>query len=85
MLKRILLVGAVLVVLAFGALSFLAGGPRNVYGLVRYAVPQMRRSELRVGDLAPDVRLIALDGRSTLFLRERIGRRPLVLIFGSYT
>jgi peroxiredoxin len=47
-------------------------------------VPQWHRGDLRVGDTAPDAKLVALDG-STFHLRDRIGRRPLVLVFGSYT
>ncbi len=83
--KRFLLGLGVLLVVAFAVLSWTAGGPQNVYGLVRYALPQMRLGELRVGDPAPDVEVTALDGHSSFSLRERIGRRPLVLIFGSYT
>ena len=74
-----------LVVLVFTGLSFMAGGPRNVYGLVRYALPHMHRGKLHPGDDAPDVRLLALDGTSHFHLRERTGARPLVVIFGSYT
>jgi peroxiredoxin len=40
---------------------------------------------LHVGDDAPDVRLLALDGSKHFHLRERTGSRPLVVIFGSYT
>jgi hypothetical protein len=74
-----------LVVLAFAGLSFMAGSPRDVYGLVRYALPHMRRGRLNPGDDAPDVRLLALDGSNYFHLRERTGARPLVLVFGSYT
>jgi hypothetical protein len=74
-----------LVVLAFTGLSFMAGSPRDVYGLVRYALPHMHRGNLHPGDDAPDVRLLALDGTSRFHLRERTGGRPLVVIFGSYT
>jgi len=72
-------------VVAFAGLSFMAGSPRDVYGLVRYALPHMHRGKLHPGDDAPDVRLLALDGSSHFHLRERTGNRPLVLIFGSYT
>lgn len=74
-----------LVLAAFVGLSLLAGGPRNVYGLVRYALPHMHRGTLRIGDDAPDARLVALDGKTRFELREHVGARPLVLIFGSYT
>ena len=84
-LKWTLITVGGLLVAGFAGLSYLAGGPGNVYGLVRYALPHMHRGNLRVGDAAPDVRMYALDGSTTFHLRERIGARPLVLIFGSYT
>src|SRR5690349_18148679 len=74
-----------LLVVAFAGLSFMAGSPKDVYGMVRYAFPHMHRGKLRVGEDAPDVRLLALDGSSHFHLRERTGARPLVVIFGSYT
>jgi hypothetical protein len=74
-----------LLVLAFVGLSFMAGSPKDVYGLVRYALPHMHRGKLRVGEDAPDVKLLALDGSGHFHLRERTGARPLVVIFGSYT
>jgi len=74
-----------LLVVAFAGLSLIAGSPRDVYGLVRYALPHMHRGRLNPGDDAPDVRLLALDGSNHFHLRERTGNRPLVLIFGSYT
>lgn len=72
-------------VLAFAFLSMMAGSPKNVYGLVRYALPNMHRGDLRVGDRARDAKLYSLDGLNTFHLRDRIGAKPLVLIFGSYT
>ncbi|HYL62796.1 MAG TPA: hypothetical protein VE077_09250 [Candidatus Methylomirabilis sp.] len=74
-----------LVVAAFVALSVLAGSPRDAYGMLRYALPHMRRGTLKAGDDAPDARLVALDGTTRFHIRERTGARPLVLIFGSYT
>jgi ferric-dicitrate binding protein FerR (iron transport regulator) len=59
-------------------------GPRNVYGLARYGT-QRREGELRVGEVAPDVSLVTLDGKSRMRLAEAIGSKPLVLVFGSYT
>ena len=84
-LKWTLITAGGLLVADFAGLSFLAGGPGNVYGLVRYALPHMHRGTLSVGDAAPDVRLYALDGTTTFRLRGRLSARPLVLIFGSYT
>jgi hypothetical protein len=74
-----------LLALAYGALSYFMGGPRDVYGFLRYALPQWQSGHLRVGDPAPDVSLVSVDGHSILPLRDRVGHRPLVLIFGSYT
>lgn len=75
----------VLLVVAFGVLSKMAGSPRDAYFMVRYALPHMHRGNLKVGDLAPDARLLALDGSTHFHIRERTGGRPLVIIFGSYT
>lgn len=76
---------AVISLAAFGALCYLAGSPKDAYGMVRYALPHMRRGTLQVGSDAPDARLVALDGINHFHIRERLGRRPLVLVFGSFT
>ncbi len=76
---------AVLLLAAFGVLCYLAGSPKDAYGMVRYALPHMHRGTLKVGSDAPDARLVALDGASHFHIRERIGGRPLVLVFGSFT
>ena len=78
-----------LLVLAFAALSVMAGGPKDAVEMVRFALPQMHVGALRVGDRAPDARLVALDGATRFHIHDRIsdraGGRPLVLIFGSFT
>jgi hypothetical protein len=79
------IVFAGLVVAVYVGLSMMAGSPRDVYFMVRYAFPHMHRGKLHPGDDAPDVRLLALDGSDHFHLRERTGARPLVVIFGSYT
>ncbi|HET7151080.1 MAG TPA: hypothetical protein VFI60_06685 [Candidatus Acidoferrum sp.] len=76
---------AVLLLAAFGVLSYIAGSPKDAYGMVRYALPHMHRGTLQIGSDAPDARLLALDGTSHFHIRERIGARPLVLVFGSFT
>jgi hypothetical protein len=76
---------AVLFVAAFAVLSYMAGSPKDAYGMVRYALPHMHRGNLKVGSDAPDARLVALDGSSHFHIRERTGARPLVLVFGSFT
>lgn len=80
-------IGITLVLLlgAFVGLSVMAGSPRDAYGMVRYAFPHMHRGNLKVGDDAPDARLVALDGDAHFHLRERTGGKPLVLVFGSFT
>jgi hypothetical protein len=83
--KWALIVFVALLGISYGALSYLMGGPRDVYGFLRYALPHWRQGDLHVGDSAPDAPLVGLDGDSTFQLRDRIGRRPLVLIFGSNT
>lgn len=75
----------VLLVVAFAVLSFMAGSPKDAVYMVRYALPYMHRGNLKVGDAAPDARLLALDGLQHFHIRERTGARPLVIIFGSYT
>ena len=84
-LKWSLISLGVLLVGAFVFLSFMAGGPRDVYYMVRYAFPHMHRGNLKVGDQAPDAKLVSLDGTTRFHIRERTGARPLVLVFGSFT
>ncbi len=71
--------------LVLGAVAFvvLRFGPRNVLGMIRY--DQRKEGTLRVGDAAPDVDLVALDGARRLRLKDSVGGKPLVLVFGSYT
>lgn len=76
---------ALLLLAAYFVLTHFMGGPRDVYGFLRYALPQWHEGDLRVGERAPDARIYSLDGRTALYLHDRIGKRPLVLIFGSYT
>ena len=85
LLKWIVGVLAVLLLAAFGVLCYMAGSPKDAYGMVRYALPHMHRGTLKLGSDAPDARLLALDGASHFHIRERIGRRPLVVVFGSFT
>jgi hypothetical protein len=75
----------VLLVAAFAVLSYMAGSPKDAYGMVRYALPHMHRGRLKVGSDAPDARIFALDGTTRFHIRERTRERPLVLVFGSFT
>jgi hypothetical protein len=75
----------ILAVAVFAGLSFMAGSPKDAFGMVRYALPHMHFGRLKVGDDAPDARLVALDGTTRFHIRERTTGRPLVLVFGSFT
>jgi len=88
MRKKMLWVLGIVVVLAgaaFGALCYMAGSPRDAYGMVRYALTYRKLTKLKVGDQAPNFEAVALDGETRVRLYDRIGERPLVLVFGSYT
>ncbi len=76
---------ALLLLVGFVFLSFLAGSPKDAYSMVRYALPHMHRGTLKVGSDAPDARIVALDGINRFHIRERTHERPLVLVFGSFT
>jgi hypothetical protein len=79
---RVVLVAAVL--LAAGvSVAVLRIGPRNVLGMIRY--DHRKQGDLRPGVAAPDVTLVSLDGKTPLRVSERIGGKPLILVFGSYT
>lgn len=84
MKKKMLWAGAVLgiALIAAGGWMVYRIGPRNVIGMLRY--DQREEGDLKVGDPAPDVVLAGLDG-GDVRLRDRIGGKPVVLIFGSYT
>jgi hypothetical protein len=79
---RILLgLGAVALVLA--GVFVWQFGPSNVIGMLRY--DQRREGDLKIGDRAPDVMLVELDGSTPVCLSDHLRGKPLVLIFGSYT
>lgn len=79
-LALVLILGA-----GFGVLSHFMGGPQDVYGFLRYALPQWRKGDLKVGQPAPNFTVYSLDGQTTFPLSDKIGKRPLVVVFGSYT
>jgi hypothetical protein len=84
-LKYILVSLLVLAAGVFLVFSLMAGGAKDAFYMVRYALPHMHTGNLKVGDAAPDARLVALDGSTRFHIRERTGSRPLVLVFGSFT
>lgn len=67
------------------ALSVMAGSPKDAIQMLRFALPYMHTGNLKVGDKAPDVRLVSLDGSTRFELRDHLEGRPLVLVFGSFT
>jgi len=83
MFGKILLI-AVAVLLVIATCAFFYIGPRNVIGILTYG-QQARAGDLQVGDVAPIVTLVDLDGASQLPLTTWIGTRPLVVVFGSFT
>jgi hypothetical protein len=85
LLKWIAVGVVVLLVAAYVVLSFMAGGPKDAFEMLRYALPYMHKGKLHTGDAAPDVALVSLDGSSRFQLREQLKGRPLVLVFGSFT
>jgi hypothetical protein len=81
--KKIAIGLGVVALLALCGFTHMVGGPRNLIGMLRY--DQRQEGTLKVGDRAPDVGLLALDGATPIRLTERIGGKPTVLIFGSFT
>ena len=81
--KKILIGIGGLVVLAAAGFTYMVGGPRNLVGMLRY--DQREEGTLKIGDRAPDVTLLALDGATPVRLSDRIGGKPTVLVFGSFT
>jgi hypothetical protein len=82
MWKKALLAVLVLLVCA-AAYAVISFGPRNIIGMLRY--DQRQEGSLKVGDVAPNVDLLALDGKTLVPLEDSIGGKPLVLVFGSFT
>jgi hypothetical protein len=85
-MKRVVTRGALVVLgLVAAAATFAAIkiGPANIIGLIRY--DQREEGTLEVGDKLPDVTLVSLDGATKPRVHDRIGGKPLVLIFGSFT
>ena len=81
--KKVLIGVGALVLLGAGGFTWMVGGPRNVIGMLRY--DQRQEGTLKVGDRAPDVTMLSLDGKSPVRLAESFGGQPTVLIFGSFT
>jgi len=83
LIRRVAIVAGSLLALLVGA-AFWFDVPRFIIGIATYG-QQMRSGTLEEGDPVPSVTLYALDGSTPRELREFVGNRPLVLIFGSFT
>ena len=83
MVKKIL-IGVVLAVLVAATVMFFYIGPRNVIGIMTYG-QQARDGSLQVGDDAPMVALVGLDGTDGHAMNAFVDDKPLVLVFGSFT
>lgn len=81
--KKIVIGVAALALLALGGFTYMVGGPRNLIGMIRY--DQREEGRLKIGDKAPDVTLLELDGKTPVKLSERLGGKPTILVFGSFT
>lgn len=81
-MKKVLLGLAALLVA--GAATMVGSiGPSNVIGMLRY--DQREEGRLKVGDVAPDVSLVAIEAGRQEKLLAHVGERPLIVIFGSFT
>jgi len=72
------IVHCLLVTLFVGVALPAAAQPR------RFAAPQQRQA-LRTGDPAPDFKLRTKDGQREVQLSGFKGKKPVVLVFGSFT
>ena len=80
---KLVLISLISVAIVVAAIVVTKIGPRNLIGMIRY--DQRQEGSLRVGDRAPDVELLALDGTAATQLSRHLGARPVVLVFGSFT
>ena len=81
--KKVLIGLAIVAAIAVAGVTYMIGGPKNLIGMLHY--DQRQEGKLKVGDRAPEVGLLALDGKTPVKLSEQLGQKPTVLIFGSFT
>jgi len=65
----------------------MAGTPEAAFMVIPFKTMWLRAraGRLRIGDKAPDFSLEADDKKSKVQLSDLRGKRPVVLVFGSYT
>jgi len=74
--------GAIALAAMLAAVMLATDGPSNSDVQRRR---QSRAPALKIGDKAPDVKLEFLSNGKIYDLKKNFGKRPTVLIFGSYT
>ena len=96
---KVLLAAAVLYVAAFAAMFVVMCQPPQRFGQIMayFPMPAMslfpfeamwnvaRGGTTRVGEMAPDFDLPTIDRKTRVRLSSFRGKRPVVLVFGSYT
>jgi hypothetical protein len=96
---RVVLVLAMLWAVLVGGLAIAMRQPPDIFGAVMAKVPgpafmilpfqtlwmSARAGHLQLGDAAPDFTLKTLDGSAQVRLSAFKYKKPVVLIFGSYT
>ena len=82
MLNQVLIWGGLLVVVVL-IVVVVRISPRFIIGILTYG-RQARDGELQVGDPAPAISLVGMDG-ATVESGEWLGDQPQVLVFGSFT
>lgn len=78
----------VVVTLAVATLLSVAGCAKRSKKRMRFGkIPEKYKNDgaPKVGDVAPLFALKTLDGDQLVDLKQRVGKRPVALIFGSYT
>jgi hypothetical protein len=67
--------------------SFLGilGASTTLLALVGWEQTRPQQGNLRVGDIAPTFKLKYLGKNEFFDLKENFGKKPTILIFGSYT
>jgi hypothetical protein len=98
-LRRLLVALVLVYMMFFGGMLFAMTRPPEQFAQVMRHVPMpllravpfppmwrwARRGSLAPGDLAPDFTLSTIDHTGTVTLSSHRGKRPVVLVFGSYT